>query len=361
VGDRVSAVRKLFRNAALAPPSPPLERALADAQAPGAPPATVEALRAALKAVADAGFIYALPVSLVGTGPEQLEALAEQADSVLKRFDVLSAETDDLLAAVDGGGQPANRKAELLADVVKGWLGGDVVLIPRFTFSDATAVADAHAARDGLLDYAHAADVPLPVDEWLHGSACVRPLVHGFEMIRTMAEAALPDPLRLAPLQLPFREGDSWLGVEFPEAMEVVHDTVAMVQYLPQGFDPAGPQSGLLIDEWVEMLPNRREVTGLTFNFNAPNSAPPQALLLAVTPRETGRWSWDDLVETVLDTFRRVKLRAVEPDHLGEIPGIGTLLPAVVAEFSTGRGSVSLDYSFTLAAVREHARTAGGG
>jgi len=55
----------------------------------------------------------------------------------------------------------------------------------------------------------------------------------------------------------------------------------------------------------------------------------------------------------VLDTFRRAKLRAVEPDQLGTLPGIGTLLPAVIAEFSASRGSVSLDYSLNIAAVRD--------
>jgi len=135
-----------------------------------------------------------------------------------------------------------------------------------------------------------------------------------------------------------------------------VHDTVSIVQHLPQGFVATGKQCGLLIDEWVESVPNRTEVTGLSFNFNAPDTAPPQALLLAVTPNETGSWQWDDLVGTVLDTFRRARLRAVEPDQIGDLPGIGTLLPAVIAEFSTSRGSVSLDYSFVLPAMRDSAR-----
>ena len=134
----------------------------------------------------------------------------------------------------------------------------------------------------------------------------------------------------------------------------MVHDTVSMVQHLPQGFDPTAPlHCGLLIDDWVESVPGHELVTGLAFNFNAPNSAPPQALLLAVTPDETGRWGWDDLVDSVLETFHRARLRALEPDMLGELGGIGTLLPAVVAEFGTSAGSVSLDYSFVLTAIRE--------
>jgi len=99
-------------------------------------------------------------------------------------------------------------------------------------------------------------------------------------------------------------------------------------------------------------VPTREEVTGLAFDYDAPNSAPPQALLLAVSPDETGRWSWNDLVDSVLDTFRRARLRAIEPDKIDTLPGIGTLLPAVTAEFSTSRGSVSLDYSWVYEAVR---------
>jgi hypothetical protein len=202
-----------------------------------------------------------------------------------------------------------------------------------------------------LTTYSLAAGMARPVDEWLHGAACVRPLVHDFEVVRMMAEAALDDALALAPIQLPYRANDSWLAVEFPEKTQVMEDTVSIVQHLPQGFDPDAPQSGLLIDEWTETIPERRSVTGLAFNFNAPNSAPPQALLLAVTPEETGHWSWDDLVETVRDTFRRAQLRAVEPDRTGAMPGIGTLLPALVAEFSTSKGSVSLDYGLSLSTI----------
>ncbi|HEV2887933.1 MAG TPA: hypothetical protein VGX49_13550 [Jatrophihabitans sp.] len=352
---RLGSLRKLMRNSEALPLSPPLEQVLAEARAPGAPAATVEALRSALLAVADAGFGYAFPASAVGTGRQQLDALGAQADSVLARHDVLAAETDARLLDISAGAYPADRKVEMLADLVKGWLGGDFLLIPRFSFIDPAAVAAAHADRDHLLDHARGIGMALPVTEWLHGVACVRPLVHGFEMVRAMAEARLAAPLPMSPIQLPHRDGDSWLGVEFAEGTEVVHDTVAIVQHLPQGFDPTGPQSGLLVDEWGESIPNRSEVTGLTFNYDAPNSEPPQALLLAVTPEETGSWSWEDLVETVRDTFRRARLRAVEPDHLGAMAGIGTLLPAVIAEFSTGRASVSLDYSLVWTAIRESA------
>ncbi len=213
-------------------------------------------------------------------------------------------------------------------------MGADFILIPDFTYRDAAAVQQPTVARcAGRLRPDPGS--PLPVHEWLYGAACVRPLVHDFEIVRMIADSNRGDPLESH--RCNYRSGwRSWLGARFPSAMEVLHDTVSMVQHLPQGFDATGAQFGLLIDEWIESVPTREEVTGLTFNFNAPNSAPPQALLLAVTPQVTGHWGWDDLVDTVLDTFRRARMRAVEPDRLGDIPGIGTLLPALVAEFCTG-------------------------
>jgi len=342
VGDRVAAIRALF----------PILQAVRDAASANATVATVDALRDALLGVANAGFSYAVPQSAFGAGAASLDRLTQQADAVLKRAAILGTATDDALTEIDATASPEKRAA-MLSDLAKGWVGSDFLLLPRFAFPDAASVGSADAARDRLLDYVtNTAGQPLPVDEWLHGVACVRPLMHDFEMVRVMAETWRDAPLRMSPLQLPFRNNDSWLGAPYPPTMDVAHDTISMVQHLPQGFDAAMAQSGLLIDEWVESVPARDSVTGIAFNFDAPNSAPPQALLLVVTPEETGAWQWDHLVDAVLDTFRRARLRAVEPDALATLPAMGTLLPAVVAEFGTSAASVSLDYAMSLPIVK---------
>ena len=104
-------------------------------------------------------------------------------------------------------------------------------------------------------------------------------------------------------------------------------------------------QRGLLLDEWTEEIPTASENTGISFRFNQPNAVPPQTLLLAVTPEETGSWNWDDLVGTLNDTLARAKRRAVEPAQL-EKDGLvwNALAPALVSEFSTlDTADVSLD------------------
>jgi hypothetical protein len=54
-----------------------------------------------------------------------------------------------------------------------------------------------------------------------------------------------------------------------------------------------------------------------------------------VTPEETGAWEWDDLVGALLDTLRRAKRRAVEPEQLEELGLVwNAFAPALVSEFS---------------------------
>ena len=55
-----------------------------------------------------------------------------------------------------------------------------------------------------------------------------------------------------------------------------------------------------------------------------------QALLLAVAGDDQQTWSWAGLVEIVLDTILRAKMRAVEPDLLDTIAGVTKLHTARV-------------------------------
>jgi hypothetical protein len=185
------------------------------------------------------------------------------------------------------------------------------------------------------------------VDEWLHGVALVRPKMHTFDMMRSFHDAFTTSFLECEPIQLPYRANDTWLAVEYPEGTSIDHDTLSFVQYTPQGFDPVREQCALIIDDWVEVIPQREEITGITFNFNQPNSVPPQAILMAITPQLQGHWKWDNLVDIIRDTFHRARLRAIEPDQLDlNVSMLNKFLPAIISEFSTSKNSISLDYAF---------------
>ena len=119
-----------------------------------------------------------------------------------------------------------------------------------------------------------------------------------------------------------------------PDAFVPAGDFLSIVRQLPEGYSAAPPQAGLLIDEWNEVIPNRIETTGIAIHYNQPNTEPPQCVLLAVSPVIKGRWEWDNLVDTLADTFDRAKRRAVEPDFLWATP-YAQLLPAVLSTFTS--------------------------
>jgi hypothetical protein len=235
--------------------------------------------------------------------------------------------------------------------------------LPKFTYHNEVDLATADAARDQLLK--HAVDA-IPgitkeevVEEWLQGLARVRPNLHRWEVVRTLTDTINDQVLELNPAQIPFRANDSWLAVEFPEKdpndpekikpFGISRDTLSIAAHGASAFKIGARQSGILLDDWTEEIPTSQEITGISFRFNQPNATPPQALLLAVTPEETGSWNWDDLVGTLNDTLDRAKRRAVEPEQL-EQQGLvwNALWPAMVSEFSTlWEADVYLDQMLT--------------
>jgi hypothetical protein len=113
------------------------------------------------------------------------------------------------------------------------------------------------------------------------------------------------------------------------------------------GYAAATQQAGLLIDEWVEVIPGEKETTGVVFNFDQPNSEPPQTLLLVVPPERTGRWHWQDLVDTLHETLDLAKKRAVEPKHIDE-QALAQALPAIMMAVTRYQSTFSVDLARNL-------------
>ena len=78
-------------------------------------------------------------------------------------------------------------------------------------------------------------------------------------------------------------------------------------------------------------------------SYNSPNSEPPQACLLAVSPTLTGEWEWDDLMDTLEETIDWAIKRAVDPDLLDQTP-YAQVLPTVMTALAGGSGALALDF-----------------
>ena len=240
--------------------------------------------------------------------------------------------------------------------------GETIRMLPAFTCHNEADLTLADADRPQLLSHAvgivAGAAGDQVVDEWLQALGRVRSRMRRWDLIRTLADAQNDVTLEMRPVQVPYRVQDSWLAVDLPghdpldpaKPFGISRDTLSITAHGDSAFRAGQRQRAVLLDEWTEEIPTAREITGVSFRFNQPNAAPPQTLLLAVTPEETGSWSWDDLTGTLADTFARAKRRAVEPAQL-EKQGLvwNAFAPALVSEFSTEReADVSLDLMVML-------------
>ncbi len=264
------------------------------------------------------------------------------ATDLMTHVDLLIAAIDDravatqsmVTAAAATSGRAA---AQLLADAAKALLGDDFTIIPEFELSPTQAAewSKAYADRDDLLSYLTAAapgglGVDRPVDDWLYGVARVREPVRAWEQVTMLTGAfRTPEPA-LTPIQLPYHPDDRWLGLDHPADYAFDGERLLYTAHYSTPFDSTARQCGLLLDEWTEVIPNRRETTGLTFHYDRPNAEPPQVMLLVTSPQLSNPWRWDDLVDGVREAFAEAKLRAVEPTQVDRTR-YATLLPATLS------------------------------
>ncbi|MFZ3165988.1 MAG: hypothetical protein WA130_00120 [Candidatus Methanoperedens sp.] len=182
------------------------------------------------------------------------------------------------------------------------------------------------------------------LQNWLNEVLYLRPKLASFELVRLLYNSFQEKPLGIHIMQLPYEAKDSWLGLEFPSDMKVGKGKLSMlIHHFPQNTNPdwRADFSGLLLDEWVEEIPGEEELTGISFQYNQPDSQPPQALLLAISPTIGNNWNWDKVSDIIDDTLRRAKQRAVGTGELAKTDWIG-ILPGVLAEFSDTKANVSL-------------------
>jgi hypothetical protein len=330
-------------------------------------PADTDTLHQKLQAVANFGIGDAFPPEADLTSDAARAAVLARAHRVarrLRRSDPADGVLDRASALLSQAtpDKSVEQTVTLLLAAGKILLGETFNWLPKFTCHNEIDLATAAADRAQLLRHGveanpgtSAAEV---IEEWLQGLARVRRPLHRWEIVRTLADALNDVSLELQPVQVPFRANDSWLAVEFPKTdpnntdpddpekkFGISRDTLSIAAHGDSAFRVGVRQSGVLVDDWTEEIPTASETTGISFRFNQPNAMPPQTLLLAVTPNETGSWHWDDLVGILSDTLRRAKRRAVEPAQLEKLGSSwNALAPAVVSEFSTlFKNDVSLD------------------
>lgn len=81
----------------------------------------------------------------------------------------------------------------------------------------------------------------------------------------------------------------------------------------------------MVIDDWVETIPDPTEQTGLAFNYDNPGAEAAQAVLVLPPSSTATVWQQGDIVATLGETLDLAKMRSVDLQLLG----LGQLVPAI--------------------------------
>jgi hypothetical protein len=304
-------------------------------------------LRDALMAANNFAVSGSVPESAYTYSLEARDTLSNQATRILSQLGAISGKTNTLygeLATLTD----LDQRLEKLQEIAQALFGRDFKVFPEFNFYNKTDI-DLSRSNPNLL--AEAGD--FAIDEWLHGIAKVRPKMANYHLSSMVSESLADHTALREVIQLPIVSNldDRWLSATLPDGYSIPEQAISLVLDLPESYVTCNLQSGFILDEWNESIPESNAVTGVSFNYDQPDCEAPNALILAVSPEEKGKWLWTDLMDTLDETLQMAKKRAVDPDILNANSPLGHALPAIVASVEASDSAPGLDFARNVVGV----------
>jgi hypothetical protein len=317
-----------------------LRRICDNLQAQLAKPNTVklDLLRASIISSASFGAAGAVPLSAAGDLPADREMLLTQAGSIQKELVQRVTQLMALAAGFNIGTATSQEKRNNALVRLRIIFGPAFVVLPWFTAANSAelrqALADSEKVQDGDT---------FASTTWFQRMARVRVGVARLNQALSYAEAiGSGEKLRLLIAQLPYVVGDRWVGLPLKDGRTLPGGRLSLVVLSSTPVDVSQPLAGLLIDEWVEVVPNAKETTGIALQYDQPDAAPPQTILIAVPPDLGVPWTVWSLQKVLLETLDLARIRGVDSEALD---GVGHYLPALYFAFNTANDTVSTDFT----------------
>lgn len=300
--------------------------------------ANLDALRDLILRSATFGVPGAVPLSAAGTSAEARQTLFRQGASIQKE---LTQRVEQLTALISGF-NPVTATTEQRRDHAIARLrivfGKAFVVLPRFTAANAAELAK--ALGDSLK--VQGGD-PFASTTWLQRMSRVRDAVGRLNASLNYSEAVnAGERLNLGVAQLPYGAADRWVGLPLQPGQQIPGGKLSLVVQAATPLDVRKPLAGLLIDEWVETVPSATETTGIALQYDRPNATPPQNILVAVPPVVEAPWTVWSLQQVLLETLDLARVRAVDPDALGDV---GHYLPATYFAVNTEGDAITTDFT----------------
>jgi hypothetical protein len=288
-----------------------------------------ESLRDAILRAAQFGTAAPVPLSPVSDTTADRNVLAQQLTSIAAEF---TQRIEKLKALEDTAATDPNTQLDRLRTI----FGSSFVILPRFSANNASELQQALSNSEAIQD-----GDPLQAVTWFQRAARVRAGVARLNASLAYAESLQTGAqLDLRVAQLPFIENDRWVALPLPGDRPLSTSRFSLVIQAAADLDVTQGLAGALIDEWVELVPNPTETTGVVFQYDQPGTAAPQCILLAVPPDLDQPWNLWSLQQVLLETLDLAMIRAVDPDTLDEV---GHYLPGLYFAINPDGETVSTD------------------
>jgi hypothetical protein len=173
--------------------------------------------------------------------------------------------------------------------------------------------------------------------DWLETVAPVRPTLARLEAAQLEARIRGVPPMEA----WTSRPDDIWQTKAVVDEDDIPLPSRLVVALGPAGTLPApatAKVAAILVDRFVEVIPDSNHDSGVAFQHDLPDSRAPQAVLLAVPPVVDQELSAEVLVDIVAETRQLTRARVADPDDVG--PSANTLHLAALS--AIGRAGVRL-------------------
>jgi hypothetical protein len=300
--------------------------------------ASLEALREAILRASYFSVAGAVPLSATGEAPADRDVLLLQANSIAKELAQRSTQLKKLHTDFNATTATIEDQRDYRLKRLRATFSNAFVVLPRFAPENAAELGQALADSAKIQD-----NDPLAVVTWFQRAARVRDGVARLDAALRYAEAVgTGERLHLTVAQLPYGASDRWVGLPLKLGQPLSAARFSLVVQSAAQLNVTQPLAGLLIDEWVEVVPNASETTGVVLQYDQPDAMPPQCILLAVPPDLEQPWNLWSLQQVLLETLDLACLRAIDPDALDEV---GHYLPALYFAVNAAGDTVSTDFS----------------
>lgn len=298
---------------------------------------TADAIRAALNECSFYGVPGAIPNSTSGADP----VLVQQQASVMGVLQRRLAQAQGLLTLASTASTPAAAASDLQG-IFLAIFGSDFVVLPQFTPPSLATLQNAFGLSSSLIS-----SDPQAPSRWLRQATYTHAGVSRLDLALSAAQAIsggtiYPPALVLGQVPPAVTPPDRWLALPIDPTNPPQKGRVA-IECVTSG-DPttANIYAGLMIEEWPERIPGPQGSPAVAFHFEEPSARAPNALLLAVCPKEQAVWD-DTILQAILsETLQLAKIRTVD---LASVGNVGQILPALYFALNLQGATISTQFA----------------